>query len=348
MICPNCGREIPDGTVCPCTLAAPALSDNPALNVLKTIGSSPLFLAMAVLFSVSALLTIFSSLGISDTLSSLYVYAYELGLDMDQVLAVMDAMRSTSAASTVFSSIPAILIAVAMWMHFATCKNRQTGNISTAGLTICKVLRYISLIGLCLAAVLIVTGFVIVIVAFLIGDVPWADLINSGMYSNYSYYGGSSYTDEEATLAVVMVLAIFALIFTFAMVLAIIYQASFIRAINRAKQVAQSGMADDRVSGYLTGMTCVVAAFTLISGVTALFASPMSGLATIAQGVAYILMILLLRRYGREMNQVLYPPVPPVMPPMYGAYPVPPQEVPDQQPADGFQQPPQDGQGPEI
>ena len=68
MICPKCGRDIPDGTVCPCSLEGPPLSDNPALNALKTVGSSPLFLALAALMSAWALLTIFSSLGVSDAI----------------------------------------------------------------------------------------------------------------------------------------------------------------------------------------------------------------------------------------------------------------------------------------
>ena len=362
MICPNCGREVPDGTVCPCTLAAPALSDNPALNVLKAIGSSPLFLALAALFSASALLTIFSSLGVSDALSSVYVYAYQMGLDMYQVESLMDAMRSTSVFSAVLGSIPAILVAVAMWLHFATCRNRQSGNISTAGLTICKVLCYISMISLCVIALLLVGGFVLIIVAFLVSDVPWGEMF--GYYG--SYYGsyGSSYTDEEATIAIVVVLAVIALMITFAMVLAITYQASFIRMINRTKTVAQTGMADNRVSGYLTGMTGLVAASSILSGLAAVFTSPLAGAASLTQGASYILMIILLRKYGKEMNAVLYPPIMPVAPPMYGGFPVqqnvpvqnaPVQNAPmqpqqqvvqPQQPADGFQQPPQDGQGP--
>ena len=140
MICPKCGRDIPDGTVCPCSLEGPPLSDNPALNALKTVGSSPLFLALAVLMSAWALLTIFSSLGVSDAMSSVYVYAFQYGLDMDQVQAIMNAMRSSSMVTAVLGSIPAILTAVAMWLHFSTCKSRQSGNISTAGLTICKLI----------------------------------------------------------------------------------------------------------------------------------------------------------------------------------------------------------------
>lgn len=344
MICPKCGREIPDGTVCPCSLEvqAPVLSDNPALNALKTVGSSPLFLAMAVLFSLSALLTIFSSLGVADALSTVYMYTSRMGLDMDQIEAMLDAMRYSSTASTVLGSIPAILIAAAMWIHFSTCRSRQSGNISTAGLTICKVLFYISMISLCLGALLIAAGFAIIIIAFLASDLPLGQLFDP--YGSYSY--GGSYTDEEATIAVVVVLAVVALIFIFIMVLAITYQASFIRTINRAKAVAQSGIADDRVSGYLTGMTGLVAAVSILSGIGAMFASPMTGAASIIQGAAYILVIVLLRQYGKAMNQVLYPPVPPMAQNMYGypGYPAPVQQAPVQQPvqpADGFQAPPQ-------
>lgn len=356
MICPNCGREIPDGTVCPCTLAAPSLSDNPALNALKSVGSSPMFLTLCVLFSVSALLTILSSLAVGDTLSSIYIYAYQLGMDMQDVDTLMDVMRSTSVFSVVLGSIPAILVAVAMWIHFGTCNNRQSGNISTAGLTICKVLSYISLIGGCIIALLVVGGFALIIVAFLVSDMPWGEL-----FDPYGSYGYGGYTDEEATIAVVVVLAVFALVVTFAIVLAITYQASIIRMINRTKTVAQTGRADDRVSGYLTGMTGLTAATAIISGLTALFTSPLTGAASLAQGAAYILMIILLRRYGREMNAVLYPPMVPVAPPMYGGFPVqqnvPVQNIPvqnapvkngyvqPQQPADGFQQPPHNGQG---
>lgn len=349
MICPKCGREIPDGTVCPCQLEVPALSDNPALNTLKTIGSSPMFLAMAVLFSISALLNVFSSLGISDALSNIYIYAYQMGLDADQIMSMLDMMRSTSAFSTVLGSIPAILVAVAMWIHFATCKSRLSGNISTAGLTICKVLRYISLICMCLVTLLLLGCIALIIVALFVSGMPWGELLDP--YG--SYYGAGSYSDEEATIAVAVVLGVIALMFIFAMVLAITYQASFIRMINRTKAVARSGMADDRVSGYLTAMTCLTAAGSIFTGLTSMLASPMTGLAGLAQGAAYILVVVLLRRYSKEMNAVLYPTVPvvPVIPVAYpGAQPPqqpqpvqPSGEQPPQGPEDGFGRPPHDG-----
>lgn len=167
MICPNCGREIPDGTICPCALEATALplSDNPAVNALKTTGSSGLGLALAVLLSLSALLAIFSSLGTSQALDNLYYYAYTAGLDMDLILSMMSYSRSSAVASAVLGSIPAILAAVAAWVHFGTCRSRDSGNISTAGLTIYKALAYISLIGLCLISLLVIGGLGLAIFA---------------------------------------------------------------------------------------------------------------------------------------------------------------------------------------
>lgn len=343
MLCPKCGREIPDGTVCPCMLERPPLSDNPALNALKTVGSSPLFLALAILMSLSALLTVFSSLGASDAMANIRLYAYQMGLDVDQIDAILNAMRSTSVVSAVLSSTPAILTAVALWMHFGTCMNRQSGNISTAGLTICKVLAYIRLVGLCLSALLILCGFALIIIAFLVSDAPLGSIFDP--YGSYYSYGGS-YSDEEATIAVVVVLAVFALIIGFVMGLAIAYQASFIRMINRAKTVAITGMADDRVSGYLVGMTGFSAGCSILSGLITLFTAPLTGAAGLAQGASLILMIVLLRTYQKSMNQVLYPPVPPMMPPVGypGQYVQPNQYV---QPTQGAQQPPQAPQPPQ-
>ena len=336
MICPNCGREIPDGTVCPCTLEAPApmYSENPALNAIKAIGSSSLFLAMTVLFSVSALLTILSSIGLSDTISSIYYYAYAMGWDMDSILPMLDTMRSTSVFSAILGSIPAILMAVAMWIHFATCKNLQSGNISTAGLTICKVLCYIYMISLCFVAFLIVALCILAIIGVLFGSFT---LPTPNGYR-------STYSDEEAQLAVVIVLGVFALVFGFILALAIGYQASIIRTINRTKQVAQTGVADDRVSGYFIGMNYFVAVCSLISGVIALFSAPISGAASLAHGAAFLLMSSLLRRYRQGMNQVMFPPVQPLQPPMPYMYaPVPGNQppVPPQEPPTNNGQPPQ-------
>lgn len=345
MICPNCGREIPDGTVCPCTLQPAPLSDNPALNVVKTIGSSPLFLAMTILLSVSTLLVIFSSAGLNDSIYNLYYYGYAMGLDMDALENMFDMMRSTSVVNAVLSSIPAILVAVAMWLHYISCRGRVSGNISTAGLTICKVIAYIRMICLCLATLLVVGVCVLAIV-----------MVTADAFPTYALDPYGSFAGDELKLSIVIVFGIFAVIFLAVMLLIITYQASLIRMINRTKAVSESGMADERVSGYLVGMIYFTAVCSILSGIFTLFTAPISGAAVITQGVAYILMAQLLGRYRKGMNQVLFPPVLPVSP-MQAGYmpqgyydpnaPQAPYGGQPMGPADGFQQPPQQGNPPQ-
>ena len=317
MICPNCGREIPDGTICPCALEATALplSDNPAVNALKTTGSSGLGLALAVLLSLSALLAIFSSLGTSQALDNLYYYAYTAGLDMDLILSMMSYSRSSAVASAVLGSIPAILAAGAAWVHFGTCRSRASGNISTAGLTIYKVLAYISLIGLCLISLLVIGGLGLAIFAVVAASFP--------LDSFGGQFGG--YGQDEAQLALIIIFATIAAFFAFFMALAIGYQAGLIRTINRAKAVAATGLADSRVSNYVIGMNYVLAGCCIVSGLFSLFFSPLSAIASFVAGAGWILASLQLSRYRKAMNLVLFPPVMPPMPqPVYA----PPQPEP--------------------
>ena len=64
MICPKCGRMVPDGSQCPC--GAPVLSSNPAVNLLKTIGSSPKFLTAVILYTVMVVFNIlYNSVGVT-------------------------------------------------------------------------------------------------------------------------------------------------------------------------------------------------------------------------------------------------------------------------------------------
>ena len=99
MICPKCGRVIPDGTQCPC--GAPLLSSNPAVNVIKTLGSSPKFLAVAILYSVAALFSAVSVFNTDALASPLYYYAANYGLNSDAFYTVMEAAEGGGIAGAV-------------------------------------------------------------------------------------------------------------------------------------------------------------------------------------------------------------------------------------------------------
>lgn len=288
MICPKCGREIPDGTVCPCSAGAPALSTNPALNVIKTIGSSPMFLVAAVLYSLGVLLTFIGNISASsDVTGWLMSFAYEMDVDMSYLYPYLQGASSTNAFSVVLSTIPAILIAVAFWLHYATCRGMKSGGISTAGLTIWKVMNYISLVCVIVAAVIFAVAFIII----LIGGIASGDSDGAAVVG-------------IAILCIIIVGIVFGLV--------IPYLIAEIRVINRTKNVAATGVPDNRVSQFLIVMNWISAVCAIISALTSLFLSPLVGLAGLASAVAVILETMCLTRYRREMTVLMYPPVQPV------------------------------------
>ena len=103
MMCPKCGRTIPDGTQCPC--GAPVLSSNPAVNLIKTLGSSPKFLAAAILTSVMVLFSILASMGSKDLLVSLYYYGANYGVDPDVFYPAMSALENSLGVGTVVAAL---------------------------------------------------------------------------------------------------------------------------------------------------------------------------------------------------------------------------------------------------
>lgn len=308
MMCPKCGRTFPDGTQCPC--GAPTLSSNPAVNLIKTLGSSNKFLAAAILTSVMVLFSIMASMGSQDLLVSLYYYGANYGLDPDVFYPAMSVLENSLGVGAVVAAIPSILIAVGMWMFYVSCRSTQSGNVSTAGLTLCKVLSIISLVMFCLAVVVALVAIVVVLVAV-------------GAMAGNAYY--SDYGNSAAAFASVQVfLGFIAVILLGVLALYIVYYICIVKTINRVKASALHGVPDNRVPRFLTGFMMVIGILGLISGVISLIASPVAGIGSLAGSVSLILMSLLLSEYRAKMTMLLFPPVQPMygnMPPYHAAPP---------------------------
>ena len=206
--------------------------------------------------------------------------------------------------------IPAILLAVGMWMFYVTCRNTQSGNISTAGLTICKVIAYITLVFICaLAALLLVMA-----VLLMIGGVA-----TTSAYNSYYY-------DDGSAAVLITVLGVLLVVLAAVMALLIAYYVCVIKTINRIKASALNGAPDNRIPRFLTVLMMVTGVLSGLGGLFSLFTTPAAGIASLAGAVCAILMSLLLSEYRAKMSMLLYPPVQPMynnMPP-YGN--VPPQQ----------------------
>ncbi len=304
MICPKCGRNIPDGSVCPCSYNTPVLSSNPAVNTLKTIGSSPLFLVVSILLSITPVLTIASQLGLRDNVWDLFYYAMQLDLDPSLFYPVIDAASSMSVAGAVLSAVPAILIAVAMWITYASCRDTQSGNVSTAGLTICKVLSIISLVCICIFAAILVLFMVILLIA--------------GVAEAANDVYGYDASIAQAGIAVLLVLFV---ILAAVLALAIIYQVCVIKTINRIKATATTGVPDNRIPNFLVVMNYIEAASMVLAGLANLFTTPVLGLGSLVGAATLVIIAIILTRYRSGMTLLMYPPVQPV----YPQQPMPPQ-----------------------
>lgn len=312
MFCPKCGRQIPDGSICPCSTGTSVLSSNPALNVLKSIGSSPMFLVSAILVTVSVVLSFISGLsGENTNLLSFYVNYNLPSIDLSGLSTVV---------SAILTALPGLLIAIGMWMHWATCRSTASGNISTAGMTLCKVVIIVRIVLFCLI-------FLIAII-FVCG--LGAGAIQSYLYNSYMFDG-----DPSAYTAGFIVGVVIGAGLILGIALSVIV--SEVRTINRIKATAYSGMPDNCVSRYLTAWLYIFTVCLGISGLVALVTSPVSGLASLIDAASCLLIALCLGRYRKQMTLLMYPPVQPVY--AQPVQPAQPYQGYVQQPAAPVQQP---------
>lgn len=300
MICPKCGREISDGAVCTCSVVQPTpiLSSNPALNAIKTIGSSRLFLTAAILYSVSIVLNLWTSV-VGD--STYDIVSYYTGVDLS---AYANSNMLNMILSAVAASAFTILIAIGMWLHYSTCRRTDTGNISTAGLTICKVMFTITTVLMAISAVLSVILLLFVAVS---ADSIAYYLLN---YFWYLFDAVHDINDFAVALAIVAIMLIIFVIIYFT--LAIIYYVLLIKTTNRIKTTALTGVPDNRISRFVIAMNYISAVFSGIGGLVMLISSPFTGLALLCSAVSTVLISICLSRYRKQSTILMYPPIQPV------------------------------------
>lgn len=299
MLCPKCGQYNPEGVACPC--GAPLLSSNPAVNVLKTLGSSGRFLTMAILATAIPLCAILAASGMSNMLAQLLYLLWERSaMDTDTFYQLAGMIQGMGVMSAVWASVPSILAALGLWLFYASCRNRKTGNVSTAGLTILKVLAYIAAIYVGIAAL-----FLVVCAIF----VPFLVLSPSTEVT----YNGSSVEGAGAGVIVALVIFVFA-VAAVVVGLTLAFFISAIRTINRLKAIATTGVPDNRLSRFFTGMLMVLGCLSGLGGLVNLFLNFFSGLGTLAGAALMILAALVLSRCRELMTALLYPPVQPAYP----------------------------------
>ncbi len=312
MICAKCGRTIPDGSVCPCAYGALAFSNNPAVNALKASGASPLFLSAVILFTLTPILSVVTALtggGVS-LVKTLTESAARSDPNLYFQQRGADASLSVLFGVTVVLSMPSIVFLIGMWMHYAACRNRKTGNLSTAGLTVCKVMEIIQLVLECVLCALYV--FLIIAAMFLSAGTPQGFTFNGQPVPS---------VDHGSVTALVVVMFVILLIFVVAFFsLPVLFSICVIKVINRMKVTAGFGVPDNRIPMYLIVMLYLVGGFMALYSLMFMLLSLTLGLSLLTSAAAEILIAVCLGKYRKQMTILMYPPVqplyasPPVMP----------------------------------
>ncbi|WP_322182269.1 hypothetical protein [Neglectibacter caecimuris] len=307
MICPKCGRPIPDGSACSCTYVTPAFSNNPAVNALKASGASPLFLSAVILYTLTPLLSVVTALTGGGV--SLVKTITESAAQSDPNLYFQqrgaDASLSALFGVTVVFSIPSIVFLIGMWMHYAACRNRKTGNLSTAGLTVCKVMEIIQLVFECIVFAI----YVIFIIA--------AMFLSAGASQGVFFNGQPAPSmDHGSVTALVVVMFVVLLIFIIAFFsLPVLFSICVIKVINRMKATASFGVPDNRIPMYLIVMLYLIGGFMALYSLMGMLLSLTLGLSLLTGAAAEILIAVCLGKYRKHMTVLMYLPVQPLYAP---------------------------------
>lgn len=253
--CPQCGKSLGEQTEAPRYQNAPASpppaagAEPPAVQAMRRLFGSPLYLVVAIGYTVTVVSNLISLLLTSTGLmaeSSAWMTALDgaTGWSGD-VSGTMNTTFWSSLTWSVVGQIPSILNTAALWMLYTTARDRSGAPFKTAGLTILRVLQIIILVmvGIMLALVLVLLGLALTTASF--GE-------NSGVFTP------------------LIAMALF--IVVVAVVLVMLYGIKFIATIDSFRKTIWTGRVQGCISLY-------VAVCAILGGILMLFNVPLGLLA---------------------------------------------------------------------
>lgn len=328
MFCTKCGKENQDGMrfcqYCgtPLTQGQPAPQPDayvpqmpvlsPVMQALKQLASSPLYITGAVAYSCMILFNVIAAVsggaggGIMRYLSVLNNYGLSTR-ELNYMLGgAMGAVTGVSLFFTLLCQIPAILVAVGIWMVFASAVDRTGQPMTTGGLSLIRVLQIISIVGQSLLLAILEIALVITMV------------------------GMSRYSDDVIPIAVTCMVLVLLI-----MGLGLLYSVKLVQTLGTMQRAIRFQKPLSRVSTYVAVLTILAGVLTLFSVFVA--GGLFSALAALCGAVASIVFGVFLFQYRSRM-QVLKdtggaprpaPQPAPVPQPYYESQPTPaPQPAP--------------------
>lgn len=300
MFCPKCGKPCAkgmrfcqycgaplEGMLSPGTAKAPScnlapipVEENPVVHAIRQMARSPLYLVGAIGYTCMILFALLASLG-GGALGGLTQYlsllsrlgggSYELDYLLGEFYSFMPVLQGGSFATTVLAQLPAILVAVGIWMTFATTMDRSGAPLKTTGLTMIRVVEIVVMVCQCVLLVA-VEGIVILVMSAL-----------------------GRYDDSVVPLCVVLMLVCAIL-----MGISILYYAKLVQTIGTMISSIRYGEPSARVSVYVAVLTIIGGGVSVLSLLQ--FGNVFSTLSSLSTAVAEIGYGIFLVQYRDQMR----------------------------------------------
>ncbi|HBL84030.1 MAG: hypothetical protein A2Y17_05670 [Clostridiales bacterium GWF2_38_85] len=287
MICPKCGKEIPDGTVCDCKATIQSSFDqqqtqqpNMVLGTAKSTFSSQTFFVGIILLAVS----IFFSL-------------LTIGNGYNFVSIILD-----------------VVTIIAFFMFYSECKKSDIERFDIKSIKIYNIILKINIV---LAAIFSVLALLSIFLFNLIKDYiidfineNLTDVFNSEAFASRMQQMKEMYPDFDfmsfitSDQFISIFIAILAVVLIIVLAITILYYSKILKTVNAIKGVIETGVENPFVSTFVIVMLYIFGVLSIISGVTSLLS--FAGISSLSAGIAMIIIANTLRKYGDNMKMLSF------------------------------------------
>lgn len=235
-----------------------ALGQTPAIQMLRKIATSPVYLLAVLFFSLSLVFTVY--INVKNIIASFDAMDYYKSRAMESELI-------SPVVSSFVTVLLNLLIVIALWSMFVSAAAKNKERMSTGGLTFFQVLY-----GFYMTAAILALGFVLVLLVMLIVSDQYSSFFQDAVNELNYLVNRSGYEFPSMNVTLRVFLYIFLGSLLVGLTLAAVYFVKLFKTLATAKRVIRTGAPDDRVSVFVGVITILGAVFTLISGVEALTA----------------------------------------------------------------------------
>ena len=259
-------------------VSAPVVpGEPPAVDLARRTAASPLFLIAVICLTVSAVLSVITSLfaGSSMELFGELMAEFSGDAEMEALFSEFSsAMSGGMIAGTLIGMIPTILILIGLWMVYASAANRQQ-FLNLQGLALVKGAVVTELVVMAVGMGLVLLVMVLLLIVALVG-------------------GAEAVLDSDAAVAAIgsVVIVLLILLLVGLLVLYIVYYRKTLKSIDAALNTVRTGLPNSKVSIFVAVMCFIGAAGVL--------GSP--SLATLASSAAQVLFGVILIQYRDRMR----------------------------------------------